>query len=616
MPTELFFRSRLGNIDHHAAESLLVSMVVLFLVLAMRAGNRQALTFKHIKHRDWGKIGRPLLYSLLAGVFIGLYLLTWVGGLFFVFCLFLFFIGLSVHDHLRGFSTDYLAIIGFISMSIGTVIALPLLPASWVSPLQIPSFAIAALTPLALRVISNWMNKREMLKAYFPFALLGFGIIGVALLSVINPALLKSMLGQFDLIFRSGAALSISEARPLLYTQGHFSLELVWHTYTTGSFLIFIGLGILLHSIIKQAEPDKLLLLVWTLVMLVATLAQVRYGYYFAVNVALLSGYAAWNILQWSGFDKPSKPSVVHKKTARQNTKPRFKIRSSLVLKIAGITVVLFLVLYPNITFAVSFAKSIRWIENDAWHEALIWLQEQTPDPFGNPDFYYAYYDTPPPGRDYAYPDTAYGVMADWAKGHEITQISHRIPVANPFQAGARQVAQYFASQDEASANQLMNEVGARYVMVDEDMAKLDFAGTIAYSDYHTTDYFDKYYVLKDGKLTGIDFYYPEYYRSTVVRLAWFDGQEVVPQECWVISFEEKTNQDGSKYRQVTYSNKFTSYEEASAFVAKQKSGNFRIGSNDFTKSPVYLPKLDHYELVYRSSPDDTPEVKIFSYSK
>jgi oligosaccharyl transferase (archaeosortase A-associated) len=616
MPTELFFRSRLGDIDHHAAESLLVSMIILFLILAIRAGNRQAMTFRHIQDRDWGKIGRPLLYSLFVGVFIGCYLLTWVAGLFLVFCLFLCFIILSVHDHLRGYSTNYIAIIGFISMSIGAGIALPFLPASWLSPLVVPSLAIAALTPLALGVISNWMKKRNMPKAYYLLALLGFGIAGVAFLFIINPALLKSMLGQLGSIFRTGGALTISEARPILFTQGRFSLELVWHTYTTGSFMIFIGLSILLHSIIKQAEPDKILLLVWTLVMLVATLAQVRFGYYLAVNVALFSGYAAWNILRWSGFDELRNIAGAHKKTARDHQKQRFKIRSSQVLKIAGIIIVSFLVLYPNIPFAISSAKSTQWIEKDTWHEALIWLKEQTPDPFTNPDFYYDYYETPPPGQNYAYPDTAYGVMAPWARGHEITQISHRIPIANPFQNGADWVARYFASQDEVSANQLMDKLRARYVMVDEDMTWLSFSGTIAYGGYQTADYFETYYVLQDGKLTGVDIYYPEYFRSMVVRLFSFDGQEVAPQGCWVISYEEKMNADGSMYKQVMYSNNFSTYEEASAFVAKQKTGNFRIGSNDFNKSPVYLTKLDHYELVYRSGPADLPEVKIFSYSK
>jgi oligosaccharyl transferase (archaeosortase A-associated) len=600
MPTGLLLRSRLGDIDHHVAESLFVTVIVLFLILAIKASKQRALSFGHIMHGDWKHIGKPLFYSLLAGIFIGIYLLTWVGGLFFVFCIFLFILVLSVIDHLKGDSTDYIAIIGSVSMSVGTLIALPLLPTSWLSPLFLPSFAIAVLTPLVVGGISSWMKKRAFPKIYFLLTLLSFGIIGVMLFYVINPSLLESMLGQFDIFWKTGAALSISEVQPILVSQGHFSLDIVWSNFTTGCFLAIIGLGLLIHAILKRADADKVLFLIWTLVMLVATLAQRRFGYYFAVNVALLSGYVAWNILRLFGFGEPR----IH----------RFKIQYNPVFKVAGIIVVFFLVFFPNIMPAINLAKSTTNIENDAWFSALVWLREYSPEPFGNPDFYYDYYDAPPRGKDYAYPDTAYGVIAPWSKGHEITLISRRLPVANPFQQGAGAISNYFASQGEASGNKLMDELRARYVMVDRGMTTTRFSSTIAFGNNEVTDFYEVFYQLKDGKLSAFNFYYPEYYRSMVVRLFTFDGQEFTPQECRVISYEEKTNKDGSTYKQLVNIYKFPSYEEASAFVTKQKSGNYRIGNTDTAKSPVYLAKLEHYKVIYRYNIDGVPELKTFYY--
>ena len=69
-----------------------------------------------------------MLYSLLAGFFLGIYLITWQGGLLFVFIIGLYFILQFIIDHLKGKSTEYLGITGFVvfllAMIIGTFGAL------------------------------------------------------------------------------------------------------------------------------------------------------------------------------------------------------------------------------------------------------------------------------------------------------------------------------------------------------------------------------------------------------------------------------------------------------------------------------------------------------------
>ena len=121
LPSGLFVRSRLGALDHHVAESLFVAVIVLFLLLAIKAAKSKEITFGHLWRRDWQAVRRPLLWSALAGVFIALYMLTWVAGIFFIFCLFLIFIILSVINHMRGVSNDYIAVIAFVALSVGTV---------------------------------------------------------------------------------------------------------------------------------------------------------------------------------------------------------------------------------------------------------------------------------------------------------------------------------------------------------------------------------------------------------------------------------------------------------------------------------------------------------------
>ena len=87
----------------------------------------------------------------------------------------------------------------------------------------------------------------------------------------------------------------------------------VWRYFTTGFFIVPIALLLLIYVTIKEKSAEKVLLIVWSTIMLLAMLGQVRFAYYFAVNVALLMGYFRWripgwimSILDWIGFKEPS----------------------------------------------------------------------------------------------------------------------------------------------------------------------------------------------------------------------------------------------------------------------------------------------------------------------
>ena len=112
MPSEFLSRSLLGYTDHHVGEVLFTCLAVLFLILAVKAARNKQLIFEHVRRRDWAVLRRPLIYSLIAGIFLGIYMLTWVGGLFFVLLLFIYFVIQSALDHLKGVSIDHLGIIG------------------------------------------------------------------------------------------------------------------------------------------------------------------------------------------------------------------------------------------------------------------------------------------------------------------------------------------------------------------------------------------------------------------------------------------------------------------------------------------------------------------------
>jgi dolichyl-diphosphooligosaccharide--protein glycosyltransferase len=627
LPSAFLSRSILGFTDHHVAETLFSTTFILFLILSIKAARQRQLTLNHIKRQEWATITKAFVYSLLTGFFLGIYLLSWAGGLLFVFIVFVYFVTQFVIDHLRGQNTDYLCIVGTLSFLIASALSLALLPQTWFRELYLPSLLIATLIPLILNGISRLMATKEIKPAYYPLTLGGLGLVGLAIFHIVNPDLLSSMVSKFSLVTPGKTALTIGEIRPLLFIEGNFSLVRAWGNFTTSFFLSLISLGLLINLVIKQGSAEKSLMVVWSLAILAATLGQNRFAYYFAVNVALLTGYLSWRILSLAGFKEMTTKAVeisrkAEKKKAKlkKSYKGGFRIDIRQIKVILAMIVIFFLVFFPNIGPVIASAKK-AYPPSEAWYTSLVWLKENTPDPFGNPDFYYELYEPPAPGKSYEYPESAYGIMAWCDNGHWITRISHRIPISNPFQQGARQAAQFFTAQDETSANKIMDDLGARYVVIDFDTAIGKLWAIATWAGRERAEFYETYYLLKKGKLVPWILFYPEYYHSLSTRLYNFEGKAVIPDSSIVISYQEKVNPEGKAFRQITSEKTFTSYEQATTYVSNQKSANYAIVGTDPFISPVPLDALEHYNLIHRSDggvpvPEIgiIPEVKIFEY--
>jgi hypothetical protein len=132
-------------------------------------------------------------------------------------------------------------------------------------------------------------------------------------------------------------------------------------------------------------------------------------------------------------------------------------------------------------------------------------------------------------------------------------------------------------------------------------------------------DFYETYYrQTEGGKLESAILFYPAYYYSTVVRLYNFDGKAVTPEETRVISYQEKQSKEGVKFKKITSSKSFSTYEEAQDYISSQESGDWKIVGTDPSTSPVPLEEMEHYQLVHASAQkwQDKPAVKIFEYSK
>jgi len=644
LPGEFLGRSILGFTDQHVAETLFTTVTIMFLILAVKTARQKQLTFSHLNRRDWATITKPVIYSLLAGIFLGIYLITWAGATLFVFIIFVYFIIQFIVDHLKHQSTDYLCLVGVILFFVGLLIFLTVSP--WMLPLA--SLVIALLIPPVLSSISRLMAHREIKPAYYPLTLVGLGLAGLAIFYIINPSLLNLMLRQFSIFAPAGVtALTTIEVQPLLFPFGNFSLSVAWGNFTTSLFLSLISLGILIYLVIKQGSAEKSLLIVWSLIILAATLGQRRFAYYFAVNVAVLTGYLSvlvyyvirfiidylrgkstdymsWQILEFAGFKELiAQPVELPPRAERKRAKlkkgqeARFRPTITHISISLWVIVVFFLVFLPNIGPATIVAKQARYAPSDAWVSSLSWLKENTPDPFGDPNFYYELH------QPALSPKPAYGVMAWWDYGYWITRIAHRVPNNNPGQPPVpiTNTARFFLSQDETSANETIQKLDSTYIIIDYETVTTKFWAIATWAKREGSEFYDIYYQLQEGRLALIPLFYPEYYRSMSTRLYNFDGKAVTPQSSVVISYQERVSREGAPYKEITSEKEFDSYEAAEAYVSSQKSANYRIVSDNPFISPVPLDALEHYRLIHSSESltmqpggGTVPSVKIFEY--
>jgi dolichyl-diphosphooligosaccharide--protein glycosyltransferase len=649
LPGEFLHRSLLGFTDHHVAETLFSTVCMLFLIMAIKRAREREISFKHVLSRDWPTITRPLIYTLLAGIFLGLYLRAWSGGLMFIFIIFIYLVIQFIVDHLRRKSSEYLCIVVSLLFIIVLLMLLPLVVKGSLDTITRASLLIAILVPIVLSIASRLMNGRALKPVYYPLVLLGLTGIGLAALHAIDPSLLGSMLSQFSIFGQSGAMLTVMEATGLLVPQGTFTFSMAWANFTTSFFIGFIALVMLAFVVVKERSAHKSLFLVWSVVMLLAVLGQRRFGYYYAVNAALLTGYFSWKMLDIAGLSKLlTKPKEVveavkkfrkKKKQTRERAKPKtfMQPRGAWISVIVAGIVLFFLVIFPSVglwrdtptkvggSLYVGYTKSLARqapIMDKGWHDSAMWLKDNSPEPFGDPDFYYELY---PPWEESEYPETAYAVMSWWDYGYFIMQIGHRIPNANPGQAGAVQAGKFFTAQNESAAQGVVEEynLGTKYVMIDSAMASGKFYAMADWAGKNTTEFYEYYYVPAEQGGQWATLFYPAFYQSMAIRLYNFDGKAVTPttNSSIVISYEEQVATGGQKYKAITSGQAFATYEEARAYLASQTTGNYRIVGTSAFASPVPLEALADYQRVYPEHTVPEPNgstaattVKIFEY--
>ena len=518
-------RSIIGFNDHHIAETLLSTLTAMFLIIALKKASEGNITLYDLKNRNFNNINPAIPYLILTGISLGAYSLAWKGALFFSFIIGVYITLQHIINHMHGKRTEYLAISGIIVFLITLLMVLLVPYLGGTKSLYIKGLVAGIIAFPILTVLSIEINRRGLKKLYYPLYIIILFIGGIGAARLLSESAYSLVTSVFSYFMRTGGALTVAEASPLLSVGGQYSLQPLWYNFGALGYISFIALAILIYKAFTQKNtPENTFLLVWSLMIIWAMLQQNRFAYYYSVNAAILSAWIGIKILEFSKWDDIIS-NIKDKTLNSKNIK---------IIHLLSAAFIILILIYPTYSLAMQQNQGTGG-PNGYWIEATQWLRYNTPDPGLD---YYENYGIPSDGESYEYPDTAYGVMSWWDYGHWIEVIGHRIPNANPFQQGigGRRnsieeenqpgASTFFTASSEEEATEVLEAVhpepdkaGARYIVSDVEMATGKFyamsAWTLDTDDYYVQVQTDTGYMTVPGQ---------RYYNSMEARLHIFDG--------------------------------------------------------------------------------------------
>jgi dolichyl-diphosphooligosaccharide--protein glycosyltransferase len=637
---QFFYRSFYGYMDHHIAEVLFSTIFCLLYMYTIYTEKDTKIELKNISSYK----STLLLASLTGFVYLlGLFVMPTM--ILFAMIVGIFTVIQFIIDVYRGRTSEYLLVINTI---IFTIVILGFLFYGIKSPgISLVIYSIGQIYAYLFLIggtaflygVAHFVKEKDWY--YYPTILIGSGVAFALILLIVSPALYEQFISSLFLFFGQPEwSTTIQEARA-------WTPALAWMTFNYGLILMIGGALVMLYNNVKDEHPHQMFALVWSLIMLFSTWQHVRYEYYLAVNVALLSAVCISFIFERGWPDIHRLTSSVSSETETpeaskgKEESPRSKKQKKLQKKESGssrpkyldigliiLTVGLgILFAYTSASLSYSNAASDAIRMNPDWRESLDWMRNNTPNTGVN---YFTIYNP----ETFKYPSEAYGVMSWWDYGHMITYIAIRIPNANPFQAGVvgpTGSANYFMSISEDAGNQVLDRAGTRYIITDIEMDTGKFwamatwyNASVAASPYQMTfltpaknDINSYESVLLNTQL---------YYMTMISRLHNFDGSLTIPSTTYYIEYADSsiTKVSLPVITGAEAMNASDAIRQVAEYNLKAPEGYHADALSPVITLPVEaVPALRHYRLVHESPNNvfnsntiDLKYVKVFEYVK
>jgi asparagine N-glycosylation enzyme membrane subunit Stt3 len=232
------------------------------------------------------------------------------------------------------------------------------------------------------------------------------------------------------------------------------------------------------------------------------------------------------------------------------------------------------------------------------WSAALEWMRWNTPEPMENSLAWYRWWPRLDAGARFAYPGSAYGILAPWDEGWWISGIARRIPTANGQQDGIVETSRFLTETQLDDALRAIRKSGARYVAIGPESVTIQLPSLVSNAGRRIDQYsrvFDT--PVPGGQHARVRVYFPAFYRSMAARLYLFEGRRIDSRQTGVMVFLTSGNEET-----IHSVRKFASEKEAEQWIAANPYETANLASADPAASCVDLDEIPWLTRVFASS--------------
>jgi dolichyl-phosphooligosaccharide-protein glycotransferase len=548
IPGAFMWVSHLGMADHHAAEAFLSFLALMALCAASETEG-----------------GRRWIVAALSGAALVAYLSTRAAG---VFVPAIFALAAILSPSLAAPAAAALGVACLWFLAAGS-------KSPWAN-FTVLSLAAGLAITVPLAVLDKIAADRHWSRRFLYGMAAVVALVSIVCLELVEGAKIHALTEVIRsyLPGRSGTSIegTVKELQPLWVAQPGGFLSLL-NQFGIAWIFAIPGLAVVIGQAWRTRRPAPTLFAVWSLAMILAVFFQLRMAAYAGFVVAIAAGIAtAWIVRRI-----PGRAVWLRALTAG-------------ALVVAGMAAAL--------PAGVIQSRAGLGPPPD-WWAALDWMRWNTPEPMGDPSAWYRWWPQLAPGAGFAYPNTAYGVIAPWDTGWWISGIARRIPAANGQQDGAVEVSNFLMETHPDEALRTMRQRGAKYVVIGPGQVTNELPTILKTAGRDIDDYSRQFYVpVPGGQRVKARFYLPAFYRSMAARLYLFDGRRIETRK-GVLVLSTAPSRDEETVQSVR---QFASEKEAGQWMAQHQNETVILASGDATESCVDLDEIPWIRRVFVSN--------------
>lgn len=560
IPAHLYI-SRFGAVDHHVAEALLSTAAYACLIIALKMANKRDLSLNSLKNLSGEKdLIKILALSVASGLFLALFIFTWIGAPIFVSFIVVYAFIQAAIDLKAGKKSDYLFICSIACIFATLLFTIPLSagsirPGLEMSAVYLSWFQVFYVFSMLIGAIILWgfslfISKKDLDWKLYPGILILVLAAGILFLRIFSPESYSFVVEGMRFFTGKGEYIAtISEAIPLFFTgQGKLTFGPVLGAFGLSFFAALAGLflfGLELRR--EKSRPEGVYFFLWTLFAAYLVFSQRRFSYLFSVNASILTSYILWVLLDSLNFEtevgnliksiqknKKNSSSIQNSKEEKIKTKAKTKAKNESgksesasriiknrstsksnqnpdYFKIFSSLFLIGVIFVPCIWIGTAYAKSSSSIDA-TWQNSLKWLETSSPET--------SYYLQPSQNAEY-------GVLSWWDYGNWIIYLAKRPAVSNNFQTGIKDSSQFFMTDSEQEAKDIVEKLKVKYVITDTLMSNGKFSAIAELAGKNISEYYKIETVKgKTGLQTAVT---PKnkYFNTEVYKLQELDGSNL-----------------------------------------------------------------------------------------